>query len=353
MEIYRTVDTLLCQAVDKEIFPGAVAAVGRGEDVFFKKAYGRLSLPKGPAVNLKTRYDMASLSKVMATTMVALLAMEEGRLSLSDPISRFFDTGDMREDITIFHLMTHTSGLTGSHYLGELIDHPEKACRTIARLPSVLPVGSDTVYSCMGYIMLGCILERVYDRPLNMLAEEMVFAPLGMTNTTYNPQGRNIAATELDTDTGYAITGVVHDENARFMGGVSGNAGVFSDIGDCIKFVTMLATGGAHKKKAFLSPAAMALAIMNHTPGKSQRRGLGFKLAGGHNDFIGDLFPKESFGHTGFTGTSMVVDPTTGLYAILLSNRVHPSRLNEMIVSFRRHFHNAVYAAFSREGSVA
>jgi len=197
----------------------------------------------------------------------------------------------------------------------------------------------------MGYILLGKILEAVYGQTLDVLAETRVFGPLGMRRTGYRPAGGNIAPTEADERTGEALRGIVHDENARFLGGVSGNAGVFSDIGDAARFASMLAQGG----EGFLSAATLRLATMNHTPGHPERRGLGFCLGGTPDSFMGDLFPAASFGHTGFTGASLAVDPTTGLFAVLLSNRVHPTRRNERIFRFRRAFHNQVYAAYRQK----
>lgn len=137
----------------------------------------------------------------------------------------------------------------------------------------------------------------------------------------------------------------MHDENARFLGGVSANAGVFSDIRDCARYASMLACGG----KGYLAPATLRAAIRNYTPGHDAHRGLGFHVAGLPGEFFGDLFPAPSFGHTGFTGTSLVVDPESGVFAVLLSNRVHPSRENARHLRFRRRFHNAVYAALSRD----
>ena len=165
-----------------------------------------------------------------------------------------------------------------------------------------------------------------------------------MASTGYLPTGDNIAATEISRRTGKLIQGVVHDENARFQGGVSGNAGVFSNVPDMIRFCEMLALGG----KGYLAPATLQAAIRNRTPGFDTHRGLGFHLAGVDANFMGDLFPVDSFGHTGFTGTSFAIDPHTGFYVILLTNRVHPTRENLKLMRFRRAFHNALYAACNR-----
>jgi len=166
-----------------------------------------------------------------------------------------------------------------------------------------------------------------------------------MMHTGYLPSGDNIAATEVDSSTGKAWQGIVHDENARFLRGVSANAGIFSCIDDMILFAQMLANGG----DGYLSPAMFAKSICCHAENGDIRRGLGFHLAGTPFNYMGDLFPECSFGHTGFTGTSLAVDPTTGFYLILLSNRVHPTRENLKLMRFRRTLHNAMYASFSLE----
>ena len=192
----------------------------------------------------------------------------------------------------------------------------------------------------MGYIVLGKVLETVYGRPLDVLAHERVFEPLGMTHTGYCPMGGNIAATEVDPGTGIAWQGIVHDENARFLRGVSANAGVFSDIHDMIRFAQMLARGG----DGYLSPATLRRAIACQAEDGEVRRGLGFHLAGTPENFMGDLVPPSAFGHTGFTGTSLLVEPETGFFAVLLANRVHPTRENTRLFRFRRKMHNVLYA---------
>lgn len=243
--------------------------------------------------------------------------------------------------------MTHTSGIAAHFHLTDWTDDPAKAVDVILAQPLVARPGEATIYSCMGYILLGKILEQVGGQHLDRLARDWVFDPLGMTRTTYRPEG-DIAPTEWDSINGRLICGTVHDENARFLKGISANAGVFSDLDDMIRFAVMLACGGSQADgSAFLSPAMYRLATTNQTPGKSEHRGLGFQLAG-DGSFMGDLFPAGSFGHTGFTGTSLAVDPSSGLYVVLLTNRVNPTRDNLAIIRFRKIFHNAIIAAFSR-----
>ncbi|MBQ7825857.1 MAG: beta-lactamase family protein, partial [Clostridia bacterium] len=300
-------------------------------------------------VNAETRFDMASLSKIIGPTMLVLRAIEDGDLTLYDRLDRFFpDCPEDKKNITIRHLMTHTAGFAPVFWLSEVAKSPEDALRAILERPLDTPVGAEVHYSCMGYITLGKLLERLYGQPLDVLARERVFEPLGMHNTCYCPSGDNIAATEVDKETGVAWQGIVHDENARFLRGVSANAGVFSDIDDMIAFAGMLACGGG----GYLSPATLEAATRCHAETADVRRGLGFHLAGTPENYMGDLFPPCSFGHTGFTGTSLAVDPTTGFFVVLLSNRVHPTRENLRLMRFRRAMHNALYAEHARNGKI-
>ena len=210
------------------------------------------------------------------------------------------------------------------------------------------PAGYQSSYQDKINSLLGQLLECLYGLPLNELALQEVFWPLKMKNTSYLPAGGNIASTEMQDD-GFCLTGVVHDENARFLGGVSGNAGVFSTMDDLALFVQMLAAEGELPDGSrYLCPATVRLSMQNRTPGMAQGRGLGFALPWYENGYTGDLFPKETIGHTGFTGTSFSYDPTTGLYLIFLTNRVCPSREGTAIFRVRRLRHRRRGAGSSR-----
>ncbi len=341
----QLMDELLQKGLQEGSFPGAAAACGDRDHVYAVSCTGKLALD-GDDVNRETRYDMASLSKVLGPTMIALRAIEKGDLTLYDTIGRFLPQApEDKKDITVFQLMTHTSGIIEELRMDKFLTDPADVLPTILNHPLAYPVGEGPHYSCIGYITLGKMLEALYGKNLKELAQEMVFGPLGMTSTCYCPEGGNIAATEIDPATGKAIVGVVHDENARLLGGISGNAGVFSNIDDMVRFAQMLGRNGGE----YLSPAMLQKAIRNYTPGFDVHRGLGFHLAGTPENYIGDLFPADSFGHTGFTGTSLAVDPHTGFFVVLLTNRVHPTRENSLQGRFRRRFHNALYAEYSRK----
>ena len=347
--MFDSVDALMRSAVADGAFPGCALAIGLRERSLLTACYGRLGSPDSPAVTPETRYDLASLTKIVAPTMLALRALEDGKLALADTLSQFFDAPADKRDITIFNLMTHTSGMEPSFLLEENALDPRDALRAILARKLLYPVGKRAEYSCMGYITLGKILEKCYGLPLDEAAKRYVFAPLGMTATGYLPSGDNIAPTEIDAATGEPWQGIVHDENARFQNGVSANAGVFSNIMDLSRFAGMLACGGRCDGTTFLARDTLRLAASDHTPGMPLARGLGFELAARGVTFFGDLWPREGFGHTGFTGTSMAIDPRSGLYAVLLSNRVYPTRENMKLTRVRKLLHNLIYATYQRE----
>ena len=342
METFDRVDRLIRQGLEAGAYPSAALAVGIGRRTYLKKAYGNCSC--------HTLFDIASVSKILSATMIALRFLEEGLLRLYDTVGDFFpDAPGDKRDITIMQLMTHTGGFAAHFLLSDHTSDPDTAARVILEQPLVQNPGGDPIYSCMGYILLGKILEQRGGAPLDALAQQYVFSPLGMTHTTYRPSG-DIAPTELDPATGKLLHGTVHDENARFLGGISANAGLFSDLDDMVTFTKMLACEGvAEDGTGYLSPATVRAALVNRTPNSAgEYRGLGFNLAGSPRIFLGDLMGARSFGHTGFTGTSIAVDPDTGLWVVLLTNRVCPTRDNRALVRMRSLVHNAAAAEASR-----
>lgn len=339
-------DRVVTEALNNEAFTAACVLIGRREKVLFRRAYGRLSMEEDAGLcNEHTRYDIASITKPLVVGMLTLRAMESGKLCLWDKLSAFIEAPPDKRDMTIAQILTHTGGFSAGLHLWDRAQTPEHSTELLLAAPLTAPPGAKVQYCCAGFILLGQLLECLYGAPLNDLALREVFWPLKMKNTGYLPTGGNIAATEMQ-DEGRCLSGVVHDENARFLGGVSGNAGVFSTMDDLALFVQMLAAEGALPDGSrYLCPATVRLSMDNHTPGMAQGRGLSFYLPKYDNGYIGDLFPKETVGHTGFTGTSFTYDPTTGLYLIFLTNRICPSRESLEIYRVRRLLHNAVYAA--------
>lgn len=332
--------SLLRGGISSGAYPCFAAAVGRGEDILFYHFEGdRTVLPERLPITEDTLFDLASLSKLVGTTMACLRMMEEGKISVTDKVGDFFENCFGKENITLLQLLTHTSGLP-AHFPLYRTDDPKNAAQEILRFPLAYPTGEKTVYSCMGFILLGKILEKIEGTPLDKIVYKKVFEPLGMQNSFYAPPScRPCAATEKDVLGDGIVCGVVHDENARFLGGVSGNAGVFSTIGDMVKFSSMLSARG----KGFVSSSLFEKAVTDYTPSCSESRGLGFQLYGNKPFPGGSKMSVGSYGHTGFTGTSLYVDNKTGVYAVLLTNRVHPTRENYGLTPVRREFYDTVF----------
>lgn len=342
MEAFAQVHRLIQAGLEQGAYPSAALAVGIRERVYLKRTYGNCTE--------STLFDMASLSKILSATMIAFRFLEDGLLRLYDTVGTFFpDAPRDKAGITVLQLMTHTGGFTPKFYLFEYVEDPADTVKAILQYPLERAPGTAPAYSCMGYILLGKILEKIGGAPLDRLAQVYVFDPLSMTHTTYRPSG-DIAPTERDRKTGEILHGVVHDQNARFLGGISGNAGVFSDLNDVIRLTQMLSLEGKLPDGTqYLSPATLKAALINRTPdSKGEFRGLGFNLAHSPDSFLGDLLGPRAYGHTGFTGTSIALDPDTGLWVVLLTNRVCPTRENTKLIRMRALVHNAAAAEASR-----
>ena len=360
-------DRLITEPVDAHRLPSVSVAVGNADGVLYRKAYGFARcfpddapvLDWPPAeftapvpVTENTLYDCASLTKMLGTTMVAFRLIQDGVITLDDTLGRFLPAPEDKKDITVRELMTHTSGMIAATHLDEIDPDPDHVLQTLFSLPLRDKPGNTVEYSCMGYMLLGYLMEKAAGGSLDLLAEELVFRPLGMTRTGYNPLARgetDIAATEYRTELGKYLCGVVHDENARFRRGISANAGIFSCLDDCIRFAQMLARGG----EGFLCPSLLREATRCWTVGRGEARGLGFHLnrqpdadPTQYGGPAGELFGNNAFGHTGYTGTHLFVDPETGLYVILLSNRVHLTRSCDAHLRLRRTLSNAAVAEF-------
>ncbi len=326
-------------------FPLASAAVGTADRVAV-----RVDEPE--ALDGRQRlYDLASLTKVMGTAMVALRLVDRGELRLDDTLGMFGGPDDVppeRRAVSVRQLLTHTAGFEAHVVLSDLVppgDAPllDRAVATVLARPPAYALGRRVVYSCLGFIVLQHVLERATGASLDHLARELVFAPLQMASTGFRPRtwdsgAFDIAATELDPATNRHVHGEVHDENARFLGGVAGNAGLFATCDDCARFARMLARRG----EEFLSRELFDEMVRDQTPGLDGARGLGVSVARAGVDWsAGTRLGDGAFGHTGFTGTSLYVSPARGAYAVLLTNRVYLGRDLEVMPDYRAAFHGA------------
>jgi CubicO group peptidase (beta-lactamase class C family) len=344
---------LLQAAVDTESLPGAVVAVGIGQEIVYEQALGFAERLHGVIrpMTLDTLFDLASLTKVVATLPSILLLVEQGELRLSDPVTHFIPTftGAEKEGVTLYHLLTHSSGLPAHREFYRQWSQRDEILAAVIAEPLETSPGARVVYSDLGFILLGEIVQRVTGQTLDVYARHEVFEPLGMVHTQFCPPGElasRIAATEDVPERGVKV-GVVHDENAEASGGVSGHAGLFAPARDLIRYLQMW-LGLSESDDSVLSASARHLAVQPHMRATNTARGLGWVLRGDVYDHMGDLWPQSGAGHTGFTGTSLAFDPASGLWTVLLTNCVHYGRENQPMRRLRPLIHNVVAATLLR-----
>jgi uncharacterized protein YbbC (DUF1343 family)/CubicO group peptidase (beta-lactamase class C family) len=320
------VDSIIEQAVADGNIPGAVLVVGHDGRVIYRKAYGERSLePRRETMTTDTIFDLASLTKVIATTTSVMQLAEQGKIRFNDPVSKYLPefAQNGKQDITIRQLLTHYSGLAPDLDLTTPWEGKQTAYQLAFVEPPETTPGSGFVYSDINFIMLGALVERVSGETLDAYTEKHIFAPLKMTHTRYLPPASwrgKIAPTQYDENE-HMLRGVVHDPTARRMGGVAGHAGLFSTVDDLAKFAQTLLHGG----DGILSSVMVEKMTQPEQPPQAPvLRGFGWDIDSPFSSNRGDLFPVGSFGHTGFTGTSIWIDPTTETYVILLTNAVHP-----------------------------
>ena len=320
------VDSIIEQAVADGNIPGAVLVVGHDGAVIYRKAYGSRALePRREPMTLDTVFDLASLTKVIATTTAMMQLVEQGKVRMNDPVAKYlpeFAQND-KEDITVRQLMTHYSGLAPDLDLTTPWEGKNTAYQLAFVEPPETTPGSGFVYSDINFITLGALVERVSGETLDAYTTQHIFAPLKMTRTRFVPPAAwraKIAPTQYDENE-HMLRGVVHDPTARRMGGVAGHAGLFSTADDLAKFAQALLNGGG----GILSAVTVEKMTSPEQPPQAPvLRGFGWDIDSPFSSNRGDLLPVGSFGHTGFTGTSVWIDPTTQTYIILLTNSVHP-----------------------------
>ncbi len=321
-------------AIMEKKLPGAVVLVGRGDKVVYQKAIGNRAVePSIEAMTADTIFDLASLTKVIATTTSVMKLLEDGRIRLNDRVATFIPGFERyrKADITIRHLLAHTSGLRPDLDLDEPWSGAEQAITlAIEEVPTAAP-GERFVYSDINFLLLGEIVRRVSGRSLDQYAHEEIFTPLKMNDTMFlppEPLRARIAPTEKCTPcdgTGpQMLRGIVHDPTARRMGGVAGHAGLFGTAADLANFCRMLLNGGEFNGARILSPLTVAKMTGPVVGNDPALRGLGWDIDSPYSSNRGELLPVGSFGHTGFTGTSLWIDPVTKEFVVFLSNRVHP-----------------------------
>jgi len=325
---FAAVDEVAREAVQSGEIPGVVVLVGRGDDVLLWRAYGSRRLVPDPApMTTDTIFDVASLTKPLGTTLAVMSLVERGAVKLDAPLGRYLS--EFRKpafsQVTIQRVLTHSAGFPAIPPPGTVKVGHVGTVRALNRLPFDYAPGSATQYSDVGFILLGEVVRRVSGQPLDRYLHRTVFKPLGLRDTTFNPgpalRGR-IAPTEWAN--GRMLLGAVHDSRARLLGGVAGHAGLFSTAEDLARLCRMLVGGGALGTVRVFKPPTVE-AMWTRTADGSGSRALGWDISSVYARSMLPFFPPETAIHTGFTGTSVMIDPRTGVYLIVLTNRVHPN----------------------------
>lgn len=340
--------------IGRKAFPGAVLAVGVDGKLVALKAFGRQDAsPGAPPMPIDAIFDVASLTKVVATTTAVALLCDQGLLTLDAPVAQYlpeFAGPPGHAAITVRHLLSHSSGLPSPMLLWKHAANRDELLKLVYRLPVEREPGTQAVYRDENFILLGEIVARVSGQPLDRFLKTSAFEPLGMKDTGFNPPATllpRIVPTEQDDYFRHRLLrGSVHDESAHVMGGVGGHAGLFSTAADLARLAQMILDRGVSDGRRLLSPetADAFLARQGLPPGSS--RALGWDTPQGNaNAFAGPLATPDAVMHTGFTGTSLYIDRSRRAYVVLLTNRVNPTRDNRLIGPARIAIHSAVLSA--------
>lgn len=347
-DLAARLDSLARAAVADSAAPAVAVAVGRHGRLVHLRGYGRVDWAAGSApVTPHTLFDLASLTKVVATTTAAMILEDEGRLDLDRTVASYLPelSDSTKAGITVRMLLTHTGGLESfaplfTTYRGRLQYLEQINARPLRNAP-----GTTTVYSDWDLVLLQLVIERITGKSLDAFVDDRIFAPLRMRRTDYTPTGvprSEIAATQVDAMRGGLIWGEVHDPNAWALGGVAGHAGLFSTAADLAVFSQMLLNGGEYGGVRIVQPQTLARWTAPQIRGSS--RALGWDTPSGQSS-AGRHFSARSFGHTGYTGTSLWIDPERGVFVVLLTTRVNPTDRNDKHVALRRAVADAVQSS--------
>ena len=324
----RVIDRVVQRGIKAGGFPGAAVVVGRKGATVWHKGFGHLDWAKSsPEVSpSETIYDLASLTKVVGTTTAVMILYDEGLIGLDDPVSKYLPefSGGLKDSVTIRLLLEHRSGLPPDRPLWRLASSPADARRIVLSTSLDYRPGTRYVYSDLGAMTLAFIVEHVTGQPLDGFLHDRVYAPLGMSHTFYRPADSlkdRVAPTEVTPPRGYPLQGEVHDENAYALGGVAGHAGLFSTAQDLAVFAQMMLNGGEYDGVRIVADSTIRL----FTTRAAGSRALGWAMADGQWG-SGEYLSDQAYGHVGYTGTSLWIDPTREMFVILLTNRVHAAR---------------------------
>ena len=323
-----SIDRVVMRGINAGGYPGASVVIGRNGYAVYQKGFGKLGwTANSPRVTAdRSIYDLASLTKVVGTTTAAMVLFDEGRLDLDAPVSTYLPafSGGWKDSVTVRHLLTHRSGLPAGRDLWRIARTPDEARAAVLATNLECKPGQCYIYSDLGADVLGFVIEAVAGESLDVFLHDKVFEPLGMNDTFFRPADSltyRIAPTEIAPPRGYPLQGEVHDENAYALGGVAGHAGLFSTAADLSIFAQMMLNGGVYNGVRVLSDTTVAL----FTRRAAGTRALGWDTAEGVGG-AGKFLDSHAYGHTGYTGTSIWIDPERQMFVLLLTNRVHAAR---------------------------
>ena len=323
-----SVDRIVLRGINAGGYPGASVVIGRKGYAVFQKGFGKLGwTSSSPRVTAdRSIYDLASLTKVVGTTTAAMVLFDEGRLDLEAPVSTYLPafSGGWKDSVTVRHLLTHRSGLPAGRDLWRVARTPDEARAAVLSTNLECKPGQCYIYSDLGADVLGFVIEAIAGESLDVFLHDKVFEPLGMNDTFFRPADSltyRIAPTEIAPPRGYPLQGQVHDENAYALGGVAGHAGLFSTAADLSIFAQMMLNGGEYNGVRVVSDTTVAL----FTRRAAGTRALGWDTADGDGG-SGKFLDSRAYGHTGYTGTSIWIDPERHMFVLLLTNRVHAAR---------------------------
>lgn len=324
----ESIDRVVQRGIKAGGYPGAAVVVGRKGAAVWQKGFGNLSWSSisGAVDPDRTIYDVASLSKVIGTTTAVMVLYDEKKIDLDAPVFRYLPafSGGLKDEVTVRELLTHRSGLPAGRDLWRKARSPQEARDMVLATPLEYRPDAAYIYSDLGADVLGMIVEEVTGQRLDQFLANRVFGPLGMHDTFYRPADSlryRIAPTELTPPRGYPLRGEVHDENAYALGGIAGHAGLFSTAADLSIFAQMMLNGGSYDGVQIISDSTVAL----FTRRTSGHRALGWDTADGDYG-SGKYLTERAYGHTGFTGTSIWIDPDREMFVVLLTNRVHAAK---------------------------
>ena len=346
------IEALLTEAIENHAFPGAAVAVGRKGVITYLRGFGAFTYSARQPVTPGAVYDIASITKVVSTTTLAMLLVEQNQLSLDRTVTSYLPefTGGDKSKVTVRQLLLHESGLpAAAPYTREAVGAPEQMARLLIETPLETAPGREARYSDVGMAVLGFVIERIAGEPLPTLAERLVFRPLEMNHTGFRPatgiSDTTIVPTELDrTFRRRIVQGEVHDEVAYLLGGAAGHAGLFSTAVDLSAFCFLMLNGGEAAGRRLLRPETIEQFTTRPAPGAARALGWDLRSPSGFST-AGSFFGAKSYGHTGFTGSSLWIDPETGLFVILLTNRIFPSRYNQRHQAVRAQLADLAYQA--------